>query len=119
VAGREPERGGGGQLGSQLLLARPAAAADLLITAHYPFKMAKTPSKKTAKVAKAAGASKKKAARKSRTESYSTYIYKVRVGMSFCRLWLCIAADAYPPAPRLLTASIATNAVPLFDECRC
>jgi hypothetical protein len=40
--------------------------------------MAKTPSKKTAKVAKAAGASKKKAARKSRTESYSTYIYKVR-----------------------------------------
>jgi hypothetical protein len=81
--------------------------------------MAKTPSKKTAKVAKAAGASKKKAARKSRTESYSTYIYKVRVRKLVWRLWLCIAADADRPAPRLLTASTNANDVFLFDECRC
>jgi histone H2B len=38
--------------------------------------MAKTPSKKTAKAAKAATGGKKKA-RRSRSETYSSYIYKV------------------------------------------
>ena len=41
---------------------------------HTTTKMAKTPSKKSAKAPKKAGGAKKK---KSRTESYSTYIYRV------------------------------------------
>ena len=41
---------------------------------HNNNKMAKTPSKKSAKAPKKAGGAKKK---KSRTESYSTYIYRV------------------------------------------
>ena len=41
---------------------------------HTTHKMAKTPSKKSAKAPKKAGGAKKK---KSRTESYSTYIYRV------------------------------------------
>ena len=41
---------------------------------HTTSNMAKTPSKKSAKAPKKAGGAKKK---KSRTESYSTYIYRV------------------------------------------
>ena len=42
--------------------------------------MAKTPSKKTAKTAKKASADGKKKKSKKRTETFNTYLYKVRVG---------------------------------------
>src|SRR5205814_4460494 len=46
-------------------------------TPTHPSNMAKTPSKKAAKVAKAAAGDKKKSKKRSRKESYGTYIYKV------------------------------------------
>ena len=51
------------------------SSKSIVVTSPYISNMAKTPSKKApSKAAKAAGAKKKS---KKRTESYSTYIYKV------------------------------------------
>ena len=50
---------------------------QLFLATCSSIEMAKTPSKKTAKSAKAAGGKKRKA---SRHESYNIYVYKVRGG---------------------------------------
>ena len=60
-----------GSSASEVSAASPAPTHR---TKHTTNKIAKTPSKKSAKAPKKAGGAKKK---KSRTESYSTYIYRV------------------------------------------
>jgi hypothetical protein len=63
--------------------------------------MAKTPAKKSAKAAKVASSADKKGKKKAtRSESYSTYLYKVRI---HCSLRGAVAAHVSPH--RILVAS--------------
>jgi hypothetical protein len=84
--------------------------------------MAKTPSKKTAKTAKKASTEGKKKRKSKRTETFNTYLYKVRRSRSG-RPRLPVARALAPPcaSARITRAHALPSlaALPALARCRC